>query len=49
MDNLLCVRLEEGLMEQKRPQVSLDKLDDSNYVVVEMISSPAYPNFVGTY
>jgi hypothetical protein len=28
---------------------SLDKLDDLNYVVVEMFASPAYPDFVGTY
>jgi predicted ester cyclase len=28
---------------------SLDKLDDLNYVVEDMIASPAYPDFVGTY
>ena len=28
---------------------SLDRLDDLNYVVEEMIASPAYPNLVGTY
>jgi hypothetical protein len=28
---------------------SLDKLDDSAYVVEEMIASPAYPDLVGTY
>ena len=28
---------------------SLDKLDDLNYVVEEMIASPAYPNLVGAY
>jgi hypothetical protein len=27
----------------------LDKLDDLNYVVEDMIASPAYPDFVGTY
>ena len=28
---------------------SLDKLDDLNYVVEDMIASPAYPDLVGTY
>ena len=28
---------------------SLDRLDDLNYVVEEMIASPAYPEFLGTY
>ena len=28
---------------------SLDRLDDLNYVVEEMIASPAYPDLVGTY
>jgi hypothetical protein len=28
---------------------SLDKLDDLNYVVDDMIASPAYPDLVGTY
>jgi predicted ester cyclase len=28
---------------------SLDKLDDLNYVVEDMIASPAYPELVGTY
>jgi predicted SnoaL-like aldol condensation-catalyzing enzyme len=27
----------------------LDRLDDLNYVVEEMIASPAYPDLVGTY
>jgi hypothetical protein len=27
----------------------LGKLDDLNYVVEDMIASPAYPNLVGTY
>ena len=30
-------------------RVSLDKLDDLNYVVEDMIASPAYPDLVGTY
>ena len=28
---------------------SLDRLDDLNYVVEEMIASPAYPDLVGAY
>ena len=28
---------------------SLDKLDDLNYVVEDMIASPAYPELVGTF
>ena len=28
---------------------SLDRLDDLNYVVEDMIASPAYPDLVGTY
>ena len=28
---------------------SLDKLDDLNYVIEDMIASPAYPDLVGTY
>jgi hypothetical protein len=41
---------EEELMEQKNDlRYSLDKLDDLNYVVEDMIASPAYPDFVGTY
>ena len=28
---------------------SLDKLDDLNYVVEDMIASPAYPDLVGAY
>jgi SnoaL-like polyketide cyclase len=28
---------------------SLDKLDDLNYVVEEMIASPIYPDLIGTY
>jgi hypothetical protein len=28
---------------------SLDRLDDLNYVVEEMIASPVYPDLVGTY
>jgi predicted ester cyclase len=28
---------------------SLDKLDDLNYVVEDMIASPVYPDLVGTY
>ena len=28
---------------------SLDKLDDLNYLVEDMIASPAYPDLVGTY
>lgn len=28
---------------------SFDRLDDLNYVVEEMIASPAYPDLVGTY
>jgi predicted SnoaL-like aldol condensation-catalyzing enzyme len=30
-------------------RTSLDKLDDLNYVVEDMIASPAYPDLVGTY
>jgi hypothetical protein len=41
---------EEELMEQKNDlRYSLDKLDDLNYVVEDMIASPAYPDLVGTY
>ena len=29
--------------------LALDKLDDLNYVVEDMIASPAYPDLVGTY
>jgi predicted ester cyclase len=28
---------------------SLDRLDDLNYVIEDMIASPAYPDLVGTY
>jgi hypothetical protein len=44
--------LQEGyLREQEKNDLknSLDKLDDSAYVVEEMIASPAYPDPVGTY
>jgi len=34
---------------KKWPQVYLDKLDDLNFVVVELIASPAYPDFVGMH
>ena len=27
----------------------MDKLDDLNYVIEDMIASPAYPDLVGTY
>jgi predicted ester cyclase len=30
-------------------RLSLDKLDDLNYVVEDMIASPAYPDLVGAY
>jgi hypothetical protein len=32
-----------------RYRYSLDKLDDLNYVVEDMIASPAYPDLVDTY
>ena len=49
MANLLIwARLEEELMGQKMT-LGILKLDDLNYVVEDMIASPAYPDFVGTY
>jgi hypothetical protein len=36
-------------MEQEMTSGLLDKLDDLNFVVVELIASPAYPDFVGMH
>ena len=35
--------------EKNDLRYSLDKLDDLNYVVEDIIASPAYPDLVGTY
>ena len=47
---LIWAPLEWELLEQKNDlKNSLNKLDDMNYVVEAMISSPGYPDLVGAY